>query len=181
MAWEADSPAEEHIDLRGGGAIRVRRIRPEDAPQLREMHERLSPTTRRLRFFAAIPHLSADLAEHLCNVDFHNRYALVACEPEDSMLRGVGRYERTEANAAEVAFVVEDYLQGRGVGSGLLKLLAGHARHHGIERFLAVVLPENRQMLEVFLHSGFPCRVWAGDGATNVEMDITRGEAPPAL
>ncbi|MDZ7727645.1 MAG: hypothetical protein U5Q44_05290 [Dehalococcoidia bacterium] len=44
-----------------------------------------------------------------------------------------------------------------------------------------MVLPDNRQMLDVLLHSGFPCRVSAGDGATNVEIDITHGDAPGAL
>ncbi|MDZ7727644.1 MAG: hypothetical protein U5Q44_05285 [Dehalococcoidia bacterium] len=113
MAWKADSPAEERIHLRGGGEIRVRRIRPEDAPQLRELHERLSPTTRRLRFFASMRHLSPEMADHFCNVDFHNRYALVACEPDGTTIRGVGRYERTADGAAEVAFVVEDHRRAR--------------------------------------------------------------------
>ena len=50
---------------------------------------------------------------------------------------------------AEVAFAVDDELQRRGIGTRLLEQLAERAAP-GIERFVALVLPDNRQMLRVF-------------------------------
>jgi GNAT superfamily N-acetyltransferase len=78
--------------------------------------------------------------------------ALVATIGEDIV--GVGRSIRLGGgDAAEVAFVIQDGFQGRGLGTALLTRLAGIARVDGIHRFVADTFATNRPMLDVFMHT----------------------------
>jgi GNAT superfamily N-acetyltransferase len=133
----------------------VRPIRPDDADRLVAFHSHLSPGTCYFRFFSYHPVLSDSEVERFTHVDYDNRVALVAVS--DDLIIGVGRYDRHPGtDEAEVAFVIADEFQGHGIGSLLLDQLVDVARAHGITTFLADTLCENRQMLNVFLHSGFP-------------------------
>ncbi len=89
-------------------------------------------------------------------------------------LIAVGRYERLGPGApdAEVAFVVEDAHQGRGVGSILIEHLASAARAAGLERFVAEVLPENGTMLRVFGDAGFQVSREYADGVVHLTFPI---------
>jgi GNAT superfamily N-acetyltransferase len=85
----------------------------------------------------------------------------------------VARYDRLpESDAAEVAFVVADEFQGRGVGGLLLRNLAAIARARGIARFVADTLSDNRRMLRTFQRSGFPTTRSRADGVERVTLDI---------
>ncbi len=143
------------VVLSDGGTVRLRPISPADgrAPwpastgAVRGRH--LPPVLR------AKPALSeADIA-HLTTVDHVDRVALVA-ELGDELL-AVARYERLPQppTDAEVAFVVGDPHQGRGIGTVLLEHLAAAARDRGITRFVAETLADNGRMLGVFRHAGF--------------------------
>ena len=75
---------------------------------------------------------------------------------EDGEMVGVGRYDReADEPAAEVAFLVADAQQGRGIGTALLQMLGSYGRAHGVSEFKAFVLPENLQMMRVFRSSGY--------------------------
>jgi RimJ/RimL family protein N-acetyltransferase len=147
-------PAElEHeACLRDGTRVRIRPIRPEDAARLTALYERLSAHTAYQRFFTVMRRLPPDWARHLATVDYGRRLALVAerlgdGEPE---LIGVGRYETPEASdAPELAFVVEDGWQGKGLGTILLGDVLRAAAARGFRRFRAYVLAENRRMLDL--------------------------------
>ena len=133
--------------------MHVRPIGPTDAGSLAMFHRALSDETVHLRFFALHPTLSDAELRRFTTVDHSERVALVA-ELSD-VLVGVGRYERLpDTDGAEVAFVVADEHQGRGIGTALLEHLAAAARERGITRFVADTLPENRRMLEVFRAAG---------------------------
>ena len=73
------------------------------------------------------------------------------------------------AERAEVAFVVADALQGRGVGTRLLERLAEMARAEGIRYFDANAAGENRKMIRVFYDSGF-------EVSGRTESGLYRGE-----
>ena len=90
----------------------------------------------------------------------------------------VGRYERLGPDApdAEVAFVVEDAHQGRGIGSVLLEHLAEAAREDGITRFVAEVLPENGGMLRVFTDVGYQVQRQYADGVVHLSFPIAPTE-----
>ena len=137
------------VVLVDGGTAHVRPIDPTDGPALVAFHEGLSPET-----VSAKPALDDTEVERFTHVDHDARVALVA-ELGDRLV-GVARYDRTaDEREAEVAFVVADEHQGRGIGTVLLEHLAAAARERGITRFVAETLPDNRRMLEVFRAAGF--------------------------
>ncbi len=168
--WEAD------VLLTDGGTARLRPIRPDDAQRLVDFYSRVSPESKYLRFFSPYPNLSARDVRRFTQVDYASRVALIVTLG-DSMI-GVGRYDRidddsTRSVRAEVAFLIEDAHQGRGIGQLLLEHLAQAARERGIDRFVAEVLPQNRRMAQVFADAGYRVSKAIEDGVLEVEFPIT--------
>ena len=167
-SWEADVVAAD------GGTVHLRPIMPTDAAALIEFHNGLSVRTRYLRFFSAYPRMPERDVIRFTTVDHRDRVALVALLADKII--AVGRYERTPGtDEAEVAFVVADAHQGRGIGSVLLEHLAAAARERGIRRFTAVVLAENDAMLRVFRDAGYQAsrHVEYGEVSLDFEIDET--------
>lgn len=138
--------------LRDGSRVHIRPIRPEDAPRLIALYERLSERTAYQRFFTVMRRLPLDWARFLATVDYRRRLALVGERPTsgEPELLGVGRYESSEKNdVPEVAFVVQDGWQGKGLGTILLQDLLGAGAARGFRRFRAYVLADNRRMLDL--------------------------------
>lgn len=143
---------ERTVVLRDAAAVRIRPVRPDDEPKLALLYDRLSRHTAYQRFFTVMQRLPTDWYHVFANVDYVRRLALVAERETVSgyQIVGVGRYERgDEADLAEVAFVVEDGWQGRGLGTILLDSVLSAAAARGIERFRAYVLTENHRMLRL--------------------------------
>ena len=149
----------------------LRPIRPDDAQSLRDFHARLSPETVYFRFFAPRPELSDAQVEHLTTVDYRDRVALVAMARGDII--GVGRFESIDDTSAEVAFVIEDAHQGRGLGSLLLEHLAAIGRETGKRRFVAEVLPQNGRMLSTFTEAGYKVDRAYDEGVVSLGFDLT--------
>ena len=152
-------PVEEERDvvLRSGSTLRLRPIRPQDAAALHAFYRRLSPDSLYFRFFS-MPSVDATRAREFCEVDYDSQFALVG-EAADRIV-AVAHYFRMphHPDRAEVAFTVEDALQGQGVGTRLLERLAEIARGHRIAEFEADVLGHNRRMIDVFRNCGFETR-----------------------
>ena len=169
----AGYPAELESEgrTRDGETIRLRPIRPDDRPSLMEFHEHLSDQSIFRRYFFLHPHLSPTELEHLTNVDYVDRLAFVVTVA--GQLVAVGRYERMPGTKeAEVAFVVADSHQHHGLGSLLLGRLAEAARDRGIETFTAQTMVENREMIDVFMNSGFPVTTTREWGTVFVRFPI---------
>ena len=165
---------------RDGSSFRVRPMSPDDADGLERFHEALSRDTIRLRFFGLHPHLSRDEIERFTNVDHADREAVVALAGDEII--GVGRYERlANGSDAEVAFVVTDLWQGRGVGAVLFRQVAERARNAGISRFVAETAIENRRMLDVFGHSGLPTTKTFDQGVVSLTMTLRSDPDGPPL
>ena len=156
--------------LADGGTVHLRPITPADADALVALHGRLSERTLYLRFFGPYPKIPERDLERFTIVDYHDRVALVAILGDDMI--AVGRYERLDDQAAEVAFIVQDGQQGRGIGSILLEHLAAAARERGIHRFVAEVLAENGQMVRVFRDAGYRVHREFDGGVLHLEFDI---------
>ncbi len=147
-------PAElEHeLTLKDGAVVRIRPIRSEDAPRLQALHSRLSGATAYQRFFAIVKRLPPDWARVLATVDYQRRLALVVEAPsgEPPDLIAVGRYDAlAEPETVEVAFVVQDSWQNRGLGTMLFDAILRAAVARSYRRFRAYVLADNRRMLDL--------------------------------
>lgn len=169
---EAAYPAEWELDalLADGASVHLRPIRPSDAPGLVQFHAGLSEDTVHRRFFAHHPELSEAEAERFTSIDYDRRFALVATL-EDRLV-AVARYDVSRPGRAEVAFVVADAEQGRGIGSLLLEQLAAAARERGIGHFEAETQVGNSAMLGVFRDAGFELSTSVSDGFVHVEFPV---------
>ena len=162
--------AEADVVLRDGTVARLRPILPSDAEAIHRFHAGQSEESIYLRFFAPIRELSARDVERFTTVDYVDRMALVATIRDDII--GIGRYDRVSPDSAEVAFNISDHYQGKGIGSVLLEHLAAIAQEHGISRFEAEVLPQNRKMLSVFADAGYEVSKRYEDGVVVLHFDI---------
>lgn len=162
--WEAD------VVLTDGGTAHLRPITTDDGDLLRAFHDRLSPETIYYRFFAPYPKLSSRDVERFTNVDYENRVALIATISD--VMVAVVRYDKVGPDEAEVAFVVEDAHQGRGLASVLLEHIAAAAMERGVQRFIADVLPENRRMINVFREAGYTAQQSFDEGVIRLTLDL---------
>ncbi len=135
------------VRLRDGTTVGLRPIRPADADALTALYDRLSPESAYQRFFTVMQRLPPDWARILASVDHDRRAAIVAVGPEDDLV-GVARYGcEPGSDEAEIALVVQDGWQGRGLGTDLLTAVLDHGASRGLTRFRAYVLATNHRML----------------------------------
>lgn len=161
--------------LADGSTARVRPATPDDRAALGEFHGRLSLESSSLRYFGAHPRLTdADLDRITAGGSDH--LSLVA--ERDGLIVAVAEYHRAVGrDEADVAFVVDDAFQGRGLGTILLEHLASEARRHGVRRFVADTLAGNARMLEVFHKVGFAAVKTSDSGVVHVVLDIAPSPA----
>ncbi|MEU6822292.1 GNAT family N-acetyltransferase [Streptomyces atriruber] len=171
--WEAD------VVLRDGGTARIRPITAEDADRLVSFYEQVSDESKYYRFFAPYPRLSAKDVHRFTHHDQVDRVGLAATVGGEFI--ATVRYDRIDergmaasapADEAEVAFLVQDAHQGRGVASTLLEHIAAVARERGIRRFAAEVLPANTKMIKVFTDAGYQQKRSFEDGVVRLEFDL---------
>ncbi len=143
---------EREVTLRDGARVRIRPVLPDDEPRLVTLYGRLSRHTAYQRFFTVMKQLPPGWANHFANVDYHRRMALVAERDLEwrQELIGVARYEPSDQeDTAEVAIVVQDYWQSRGLGAILLKEILRAGEANGVRRFRAYVLADNHRVLNL--------------------------------
>lgn len=171
--WEAD------VVLRDGGTARIRPITTADAGRLVSFYEQVSDESKYYRFFAPYPRLSDRDVRRFTHHDYVDRVGLAATIGGEFI--GTVRYDRIGADGrpatgpsdeAEVAFLVQDAHQGRGVASALLEHIGAVARERGIRRFAAEVLPANTKMIKVFTDAGYEQRRSFEDGSVHLTLDL---------
>lgn len=172
-------PAAREADvlLRDGSTVRVRPVRHGDEEPIREFLSRVSPESIAFRFFG-MP--SSDwIVRWSLDVDYADRFALVAETGSPRSVVAHAAYVRESESRAEVAFLVADAWQGRGISTILLAHLAAAAEDEGITTFTAQVLPTNYRMIEVFRESGFPIEMRSTPDA--IEVEFPTSLSPDAL
>jgi acyl-CoA synthetase (NDP forming)/GNAT superfamily N-acetyltransferase len=189
--WEAD------VVLRDGGTARIRPITTEDAERLVSFYEQVSDESKYYRFFAPYPRLSDRDVHRFTHHDYVDRVGLAVTVGGEFI--ATVRYDRINAQGrpasshpspattpaggrsapappvsdeAEVAFLVQDAHQGRGVASALLEHIAAVARERGIRRFAAEVLPANNKMIKVFRDAGYTQKRSFEDGSVRLTLDL---------
>ncbi|MFI5945118.1 GNAT family N-acetyltransferase [Streptomyces uncialis] len=180
--WEAD------VVLRDGGTARIRPITVDDADRLVSFYEHVSDESKYYRFFAPYPRLSDKDVHRFTHHDFVDRVGLAATIGGEFIatvrydrIDAVGRPATAPADEAEVAFLVQDAHQGRGVASALLEHIAAVARERDIRRFAAEVLPANTKMIKVFTDAGYQQKRSFEDGVVRLEFDLEPTEASVAV
>ena len=174
----AGSGAEYDADvvLRDGSTLRLRPARSDDERAVRAMFGRLSHESLYARFFR-IPKIPTLDVSGLLVADPDRAFTLIAeSRGEARALAGYIR-DPQASDRAEVAFVTDDALQGRGVGTRMLEALADIARAHRIEQFDAYVLAGNERMINVFVDSGFDVEQQLEAGVFHVVLDLDRTTA----
>jgi acetate---CoA ligase (ADP-forming) len=164
-------PAHREADvvLREGGVVRIRPVRPEDEPGILTLLAALEPGSRLNRFFSLGTDMGGE-AWRAVDVDYERTYALVAIAGVDRRIVAHAAYFAEPDGPAEIAWVVADDWQNKGLGTLLLAHLAEHAESLRIGPFIAYVLPENRQMVEMLHESGFPLRTSRSAGQIVLEF-----------
>lgn len=166
--WEAD------VVLNDGGIATLRPVTPADRDKILEFYTRVSDHSKYLRFFSTHPSLTdADLSRWL-DTDGYDHVTLVLEQRDDIV--AIAGYELVPqllpARVGNVAFLVQDSHHSRGVGNILLEHLADIGREGGVERFVAEMLTQNRQMVQVFIRAGYSVQPELADGFISVDFDI---------
>ena len=145
-----------------GTAFTLRPIRPDDEALMVDFHHQLSETSVYMRFFLPLKVDVRTTHERLftkCFIDYDREMALVAEYKDDTGARriaGVARMIRKHSdNSAEVAFLVADQFQNRGLGTHLLERMVAIGRKEGISALEGATLSENYGMKDMFAKAGF--------------------------
>jgi acetyltransferase len=161
-----------------GTPFTVRPIRPDDEPLMVDFHHQLSETSIYMRFFSALKLDVRVTHERLmtkCFIDYDREMALVAEYTDDKgrHLAGIARMVRNHSgNGAEVAFLVADKFQNRGLGTYLLERTMYVARKEGVGSLEAATLSENFNMKDMFVKAGFRFSP-PDNGVITASMELT--------
>ena len=144
--------------LRDRSQIEIRALMREDEAEMLATVERMSTQSLQRRFFVTKRHFSETERAFFMDVDFKSQVAIVALLEESDRRKAIvggGRYVVFEPGRAEMAFIVADAWQARGIGSILMRHLIKIARDAGLQELMGEVLPENSAMRRVFEKYGF--------------------------
>ena len=132
----------------GGLRVRLRLARPSDAVRVRGFLEGLSPETAQRRFLAAVAQVGELHVRHFTFFDPRERLVVAACALVDGQetLVGLADVALLSTGLAELAVVVGDDAQGRGVGKLLTEVIAALAIQQGATHLKAELLEENAAM-----------------------------------
>ncbi len=173
---------EQTFTLPGGERIFLRPLRPDDAPGLREGFRRLDPQDVRMRFFAHMREMSADLAARLTQLDYNREMALAAfpAEGEDRSGLGIVRLVADPDNRrGEFAITVRSDAKGRGLGRALMERIIAYAAERGMAEIWGDVLADNAHMLALCEELGFK-RGGSENGVVRVSRALQRAEEDQA-
>ena len=170
-------PQELHTTflLDDGTQLSFRPIHPTDEPRMLHLFYELSQQTIYYRFMSHLKRITRKQIQDFVYIDHRSDVAVVGTLPEahGEDIIAIGRYYLdASTNRAEVAFVVRDDWQGRGIGRFLLSHLVKIARRNGIQGFTAEVLRENKAMLSVFNRSELKMRSRLAGNVYSYEMDF---------
>jgi len=146
----------EDVPLSDGTTVLVRSVEPCDAGELAAGYQLLSERSAYQRFFTILPRLSPQQLRFFTQVDHRDHEALGAVAPETGQGVGIARFIRSDTDpaSAELAIVVADDWQRRGVGFQLLRTLLRRAREENVTTISAEVLTDNSALLGLLRHFG---------------------------
>ncbi len=161
------------VRLRDGSHVSIRAITPDDRREIADAFTRLSPESRYRRFLHVMGELDERTLGYLTEIDHHDHEAVAAFDTVDEHGVGIARYVRTQADApsAEIAVLVADDWQGRGVGTVLLERVVARARAEGVHRLEALVLASNGVMIKLLEEHGWTMSTLPQGGTVEMILD----------
>ena len=182
LAWDQVAYPEElerYETLRDGTEIFFRPVKPTDEPALSEMLYSLSEESVRTRYMThtvVFPHRDI---QRFTNIDYRQDIAIVAIIPHvsgEEIVALVQYFLDPKTRAAEVAFLVQDEWQQKGMGTFLLDYITQIAKQRGVKKFYAKVLQTNEPMLAIFHNSGYKVNTEFDGYAYDITFDLTKRE-----
>jgi acyl-CoA synthetase (NDP forming)/RimJ/RimL family protein N-acetyltransferase len=165
----------EHVLLKNGEGLIFKAAIPEDITLVSSFMKRISKESLRMRFMVSMSEVPPEIIKELCSGDFKQKGCLLALigEGDEKKVVGLGNYIALgNGRSAEVAFLIEDDYQGKGISTLLLERLAGLAAANGFVELEAEVFPDNQPMLNVMKNSGFENhQVWSSD-TVHLELPV---------
>jgi len=169
------SEYEQTVRLKDGSQVFVRPVNPDDEPAMKDFFYALSQQSVYLRFHGPVKAMPHERLQVFCTVDYETEMALVALigPPGSQEIVASARYVADAGmQSAELAFVVRDDWQNRGLGTYLFRRLLEIARSKGLRRFTAEVLQENTRMLTIFHRSGLDIQTRTDEGVVHLTMTL---------
>lgn len=158
-----------------GARVRFRPVHPTDEPGMRRLFYELSARSVYNRFMSSMDRITRKRLDDFVFIDHRREVAIVGTveTPAGEKMIAIGQYYLDEqTNRAEVAFMVHDAWQGKGIGKFLFRFLIQIAKQNGIRGFTAEVLQSNRAMQKVFHGARLHVTTSAGDGVVSFHMDF---------
>jgi GNAT superfamily N-acetyltransferase len=143
---------------RKGLQLLLRPIKISDEPLLKDFFYSLSDESMYQRFISARRDIPHELLQKFVAVDYFQKMVLVAVKEEDDreLICGLGQYGlNSDMYTADVALVVRDDCQKKGVAGELLSYLTYLAKKQGLLGFTAEVLVGNEPVFRLFKKMGF--------------------------
>jgi acyl-CoA hydrolase/RimJ/RimL family protein N-acetyltransferase len=165
--------------FKGGLPVRFRVIRPSDEDEMRRLFYRFSDMAVYYRYFSSIKTMPHEKMQEYVNVDYRQVMSIVGLIEEAGIEKIIaeGRYVRLQDKPyADLAFVVDEDYQGAGIATFLLEMLTRIAREHGIDRFEADVLTENKAIIRVFEKSKLSFKASLEHGIYHLELPFTESD-----
>jgi acetyltransferase len=147
---------ERHVILRTGEKVLIRPLRVADAALYPDFLSDVTAEDLRLRFFAAMREVSAELIDKLIHYDPATAMAFVAIEEDSGRLLGVVRlHDDSSGENGEFAILTRSHLKGHGLGWLMMKHMIAYAKEKGLKTVRGQVLAENATMLQMCGELGF--------------------------
>lgn len=153
--------------------VHFRPLRADDESALKTFFYGLSQSALAQRFFTAINVMPHERLQQFTNVDYRKQMTIAGFvnDDQDEKIIAVSDYHFDPASGfADIAFLVSDQFQHRGIGSHLLQKMSRIAKKAGIKGFVGDVMPENQAMLKVFHQSGLALSSSLQDGVIHVVL-----------
>ena len=180
LAWDKvvyPSELERYETLRDGTEIFFRPVKPTDEPALAEMLYSLSKESIKTRYMThtiTFPHKEV---QQLTNIDYQQNLAIVGVVPgvsEETIVATAQYFLDPKTQAAEVAFIVQDEWQQKGMGTFLLDYITQIAKQRNVKSFYAKVMPHNKPMLTIFHNSGYKVNTEFDGEVYSVKYDLKK-------
>ena len=163
--------------MHGGSSVIIRALKPGDRTEFLEAVRQCSSQSLYRRLFSPKQRFTEEEVAYFLNANFSNHVALIATLEEGgrSVVAGGARFIVTQPGRAEVAFLVVDRYQGRGIGLALMRHLVILAQNAGLKQLFAEVLADNVFMLKLFERSGLRSSTRHEGGVVHVTLRLPEG------